>query len=95
MKQSRLGSLVKHDCLSGIISRWKYFAVAFAVFIFVCATFSVHANSFLQTYRLSEKLGFFDFLFQFFAGNKPFDTTDRSVLNLSVAWFTFLSLIHI
>lgn len=89
MKQSGLNSLVKHDFLSGMIARWKYYAVAFALFIFISATFAVHANSFLQTYRLSEKLGFFDFLFQFFAGNKPFDTTDRSVQSLSVAWFTF------
>lgn len=89
MKQSRLGSQVKHDCLSGIISRWKYFAVALAFFTFICAVFAVHVNSFLRTYDLSEKLGFFDFLFQIFAGNRPFDTTDRSVQSLSVAWFTF------
>lgn len=88
MKPNLLGSLIKNDILCGIISRWKYFLVAFAFFAFTCVMFAIHANSFLQKNSPSETLGFFDFIFNVFAGNKP---SDGSGIKLSIVWFAFQS----
>ncbi len=88
MKPNLMGSLIKNDILCGIISRWKYFLVAFAFFAFICIMFAIHANPFLQRNSPFETLGFFDFIFNIFAGNKP---SDGSGIRLSIVWFLFQS----
>lgn len=91
MKANKFSLLIRHDILCGIIAKWKYFVAAFVFFVFVCVTFAIHANSFLKETSSSETLGFCDFMFNIFAGNKPFDINGGSGVHLSIIWFAFHS----
>lgn len=91
MKPNKFGLLIKHDTVCGIISKWKYFIVAFIFFAFTSLIFAIHANSFLQESNSSETLGFFDFIFNIFARDMPFDIKNGAGMKLSIVWFAFHS----
>ncbi|MBE6805455.1 MAG: hypothetical protein E7526_02870 [Ruminococcaceae bacterium] len=93
MKIKNFWNLFRHDLLSGIVGRWKFYLIACLVFSTICI--SVLRDFHLYTLQISDNssIGISEFLLDISAGTMPTSIHSATNAKFPISWFMFHALL--
>lgn len=93
MKIKNFWNLFRHDLLSGIIGRWKFYLMACLVFCAICI--SVSRNFYLYTLETldNSSIGISEFLLNISVGTMPKSLHSATNTKFPISWFVFHALL--